>query len=194
MSSKQKRRRRAGRNRHFRIDHEVSAEDEGVSGLSAGAADDDQIGARVADGQGIRLLRVGGGAALAPRPGRRARATGDGAVRDASGRDGGAGQVGDNVLRGAALRAEQLILEAVFELRPSAEDTTPADVQEFADAVQRLIEIRNALADLEARVARSKGTGAEAPTESEEKSQRVAERVREILGGAHPRGMAPGNN
>jgi hypothetical protein len=101
--------------------------------------------------------------------------------------------VGDSFLRGAVLRADQLILEAVFELRPSAQDTSPAEVHEFADAMQRLIDVRNALAEVQERVARSKGIGAEAPGEVEEISQRIAERVREILGGAHTRGTS-GNN
>ena len=81
----------------------------------------------------------------------------------------------------------------MFDLRPMEEGTTPADVYAFADALDRLIEIRRALAELQARVAQSKGTGEQAPTELEESCQRIAERVTEIVG-SRPRGTGPGNN
>src|SRR5437868_392026 len=97
----------------------------------------------------------------------------------------GSGEVsGDTFVRGAVLRADQLILEAIFALKPM-EGTTPAKLNEFCDMVNRLIEVRERLGVLERVLRRAPAPqGGAASAEADAPMNEIADRVREILGTA----------
>ena len=77
---------------------------------------------------------------------------------------------GPPFLRGAVLRLDRLILTTTFDFR-GTEGRTPAQIRDFADALERLVELRKRLGRLE----QSRGADP-GPPEAE-----VSQRVREIL-------------
>src|SRR4051795_13487791 len=95
----------------------------------------------------------------------------------------GSGEVSrDAFVRGAVLRADQLILEAIFGLKPM-EGTTPQAVNAFCAMMEQLIAVRERLGEVERSL-----RGAEAQEQGgaagagEAQMNEIADRVREILG------------
>lgn len=90
----------------------------------------------------------------------------------------------ETFLRASLFRADQLLFEAVMELRFDEREVTPQQLKEYADALERLIDVRRRLGKLAERPVPK-----EASTPPQPDVEKIAEAVRRIVGGRHP-----GNN
>lgn len=95
------------------------------------------------------------------------------------------GQVSpDHFLRASLLCADQALFEATMSLRFSERDVTPRELQEYADALSRLVDVRRQLATLAEQADPKAEPAPQAPN-----VEKIAEAVRQIVWGSQP-----GNN
>ena len=171
-----KQRRRPRRNRHSRIDHELKAEDREayLSYLREPQTTNKSAHAWLcARGYDFSESAVARHMRHSLAGLEEQRAVEQFALRlaEMAARDGS----GPPFLRGALLRLDQLILMKTFDQR-GTEGATPAQIRDFADALERLIELRNRLDKLD------RLRGAEPGAREADVNQRVREILNAIPG------------
>lgn len=89
----------------------------------------------------------------------------------------------ENFLRASLLCADQAVFEATMSLRFTERDVTPQELLEYAEAIERVVEVRRQLGELAERADPKEESTPEPNLEN------IADAVRRIVWGRHP-----GNN